>query len=172
MRTLEPSTVAKFAFALAQRFNAFYHRQPIMKEERADVRLWRAAAVVFTRVSLTAALRSDGLRCSGANVMTKRPIIGVAWPKADYVSSLEQAGADVRQLVPEADALPAVLDGCDGVLLTGGADVDPARNMATPTGTASSSSTRHATDYEIGARQGRARRATSRSLRSAVAPRS
>jgi putative glutamine amidotransferase len=58
--------------------------------------------------------------------MTRRPIIGVAWPKADYVASLEQAGADVRPLRPEADALPAALDACDGVLLTGGADVDPA----------------------------------------------
>ena len=56
VRTLEPSTVAKFAFTLAQRFNAFYHRQPIMKEERADVRLWRAAAVVFTARVLTSAL--------------------------------------------------------------------------------------------------------------------
>jgi putative glutamine amidotransferase len=57
--------------------------------------------------------------------MTRRPIIGVAWPKSDYVASLEQAGADVRQLQPDADALPAALDTCDGVLLTGGADVDP-----------------------------------------------
>ncbi len=25
-----------------------------------------------------------------------RPVIGVAWPKTDYVASLERAGADVR----------------------------------------------------------------------------
>src|SRR5262249_43253552 len=60
VRTLEPSTVAKFAFGLAQRFNAFYHRQPIMKEDRADVRLWRAAAVAATRRSLTTALAMMG----------------------------------------------------------------------------------------------------------------
>ena len=41
------------------------------------------------------------------------------------MASLEQAGAEVRELTPESDPLPAALDGCDGVLLTGGADVDP-----------------------------------------------
>lgn len=54
-----------------------------------------------------------------------KPVIGVAWPKADYVSSLERAGADVRILEPRRDPLPRALDECDGVLLTGGADVDP-----------------------------------------------
>jgi len=54
-----------------------------------------------------------------------RPVIAVAWPKADYLTSLERAGASVRELNPDTDALPAALDGCDGVLLTGGEDVDP-----------------------------------------------
>jgi arginyl-tRNA synthetase len=62
IRGLEPSTVAKFAFGLAQRFNAFYHRQPIMQEERADVRLWRAAAVAWTGRVLTSALDLMGCR--------------------------------------------------------------------------------------------------------------
>lgn len=57
--------------------------------------------------------------------MTRRPVIGVAWPREDYLSALERAGAEVRQLNPETDALPAALAGCDGVLLTGGEDVDP-----------------------------------------------
>jgi putative glutamine amidotransferase len=56
----------------------------------------------------------------------KRPLIGVAWPREDYLSALERAGADVRQLNPETDELPGAIDGCDGVLLTGGEDVDPA----------------------------------------------
>jgi arginyl-tRNA synthetase len=56
VRTLEPATFAKFAFGLSQRFNAFYHRQPILQEERADVRLWRAAVVSWTRRSLATAL--------------------------------------------------------------------------------------------------------------------
>jgi len=54
-----------------------------------------------------------------------RPVIGVAFPRPDYLTALQLAGADVRVLSPEQDALPAALDALDGVLLTGGADVDP-----------------------------------------------
>lgn len=53
------------------------------------------------------------------------PVIGVAWPKADYIASLERAGARVRVLDADKDPLPAALDECDGILLTGGVDVDP-----------------------------------------------
>jgi arginyl-tRNA synthetase len=60
IRALEISHVAKFAFGLAQAFNAFYHRQPIMREERTDVRLWRAAAVAYCRQQLTLALNLMG----------------------------------------------------------------------------------------------------------------
>jgi arginyl-tRNA synthetase len=56
VRSLELSTLGKFAFTLAQSFNAFYHRQPILKEERPDARLWRAAGVAYVRKQLTAAL--------------------------------------------------------------------------------------------------------------------
>jgi arginyl-tRNA synthetase len=56
VRTLELSVVAKYAFGLAQRFSGFYHQYPILKEERADVRLWRAAAVAYYRQQLTTAL--------------------------------------------------------------------------------------------------------------------
>jgi len=54
-----------------------------------------------------------------------RPTIAVAWPEPDYLSSLKRAGATPRELDPGRDRLPDVLDGCDGVLLTGGADIDP-----------------------------------------------
>jgi arginyl-tRNA synthetase len=60
IRSLEISHVAKFAFGLAQSFNAFYHRQPILKEEREDVRLWRAAAVFYCASQLTRALNLMG----------------------------------------------------------------------------------------------------------------
>jgi arginyl-tRNA synthetase len=60
VRTLELSVVAKYAFGLAQSFNGFYHRYPILNEERADVRIWRAAAVAFCRNQLTQALRLMG----------------------------------------------------------------------------------------------------------------
>jgi arginyl-tRNA synthetase len=56
VRSIELSVLAKFAFGLAQSFNAFYHSQSILREERADVRLWRAAAVVYVRRQLTRAL--------------------------------------------------------------------------------------------------------------------
>jgi arginyl-tRNA synthetase len=56
IRSLEFSVLAKYAFSLAQAFNAFYHRSPILKEERDDVRRWRAAAVIYLRNQLTRAL--------------------------------------------------------------------------------------------------------------------
>src|SRR5262245_43428485 len=55
----------------------------------------------------------------------KAPVIASAWLKPDYRASLERAGAEIRELGP-ADALPAALDDCDGLLLTGGVDVEPA----------------------------------------------
>jgi arginyl-tRNA synthetase len=56
VRSLEIAVVAKYAFGLAQAFNAFYHRQQILREERVDARLWRAAAVAYVRRQLTSAL--------------------------------------------------------------------------------------------------------------------
>ncbi len=56
VRSLEISLVAKYAFSLAQAFNAFYHRQQIMREDREDARLWRAAGVVYVTRQLTRAL--------------------------------------------------------------------------------------------------------------------
>jgi len=56
---------------------------------------------------------------------TAAPVIGVAFPKTDYVTALEHAGARVRVLDATKDVLPGALEGCDGVLLTGGVDVDP-----------------------------------------------
>jgi putative glutamine amidotransferase len=54
------------------------------------------------------------------------PTIAVAWPQPDYLTSLERAGATPRVLDPAVDRVPDILDECDGVLLTGGADVDSA----------------------------------------------
>ena len=56
VRTLELSVVAKYAFGLAQSFNAFYHRYPVIKEPDPEVRLWRAAAVSYFKTQLTRAL--------------------------------------------------------------------------------------------------------------------
>ena len=61
VRTLEFSVLAKYAFGLAQTFNAFYHRYQILNEERADVRRWRAAGVSYFRRQLTRTLDLMGI---------------------------------------------------------------------------------------------------------------
>ena len=61
IRSLEFSVVAKYAFTLAQAFNAFYHRAPILNEERDDVRRWRAATVIYVRNQLRTALDLMGV---------------------------------------------------------------------------------------------------------------
>jgi arginyl-tRNA synthetase len=61
IRTLEFSILAKYAFSVAQSFNAFYHRASIVNEEREDVRRWRAAAVIYVRDQLTRALDVMGI---------------------------------------------------------------------------------------------------------------
>jgi arginyl-tRNA synthetase len=62
VRTLELSVAAKYAFGLAQSFNAFYHRYPILNEPRQDVQIWRAAAVALCRTQLTRVLQLLGCR--------------------------------------------------------------------------------------------------------------
>jgi arginyl-tRNA synthetase len=62
VRSLEFSVLAKYAFSLAQAFNAFYHRAPILNEERDEVRRWRAAAVIYLRNQLTKALDLMGIQ--------------------------------------------------------------------------------------------------------------
>ncbi|HJN93023.1 MAG TPA: DALR anticodon-binding domain-containing protein, partial [Dehalococcoidia bacterium] len=60
VRTLELSSLAKHAFALAQSFNAIYHRYPILNAERTDIQYWRAATVVYFRAQLTRAVTLMG----------------------------------------------------------------------------------------------------------------
>ena len=61
IRSLEFSVLAKYAFTLAQAFNAFYHRAPILNEERDDVRRWRAGSVIYVRNQLRTALDLMGV---------------------------------------------------------------------------------------------------------------
>jgi arginyl-tRNA synthetase len=61
VRSLEFSGLAKYAFGLAQMFNAFYHRYPILGEERPELKRWRAAAVSYVRDELTRALVLMGI---------------------------------------------------------------------------------------------------------------
>jgi arginyl-tRNA synthetase len=60
-RSLELSVLAKYAFGLAQAFNGFYHRAPILNEERDDLKRWRAGAVLYVRDQLGAALDLMGI---------------------------------------------------------------------------------------------------------------
>jgi arginyl-tRNA synthetase len=61
VRSLEFSVLAKYAFALAQMFNAFYHRYPILGEEDVNRQRWRAAGVAYFRTQLTRALELMGI---------------------------------------------------------------------------------------------------------------
>lgn len=61
VRTLEFAVLGKWAFGLAQLFNAFYHRYSVLQEESVDARLWRAAGVVYVRHQLTRALDLMGI---------------------------------------------------------------------------------------------------------------
>jgi arginyl-tRNA synthetase len=61
VQALEFSVLAKYAFGLAQMFNAFYHRYPILAEERVDRKRWRAAAVHYVRLQLTRVLDLMGI---------------------------------------------------------------------------------------------------------------
>jgi len=61
VRSLEFSILAKYAFGLAQLFNAFYHRYPVLNEEQPDRKRWRAAGVAYVRMQLTRALDLMGI---------------------------------------------------------------------------------------------------------------
>ena len=61
VRSLEFSVLAKYAFGLAQLFNAFYHKHPILNEEQVSRKRWRAAGVSYVRSQLTIALDLMGI---------------------------------------------------------------------------------------------------------------
>ena len=60
IRAIELSVLAKYAFGLAQAFNTFYHRCPVVNEEDGPTRLWRAGTVLYCRLQLTRALALMG----------------------------------------------------------------------------------------------------------------
>jgi len=61
VRTLEFSSLAKYAFGLAQMFNGFYHKFQILNEEDTDRKVWRAAGVAYFRAQITRALGLMGI---------------------------------------------------------------------------------------------------------------
>ncbi len=141
VRTLELSVLAKYAFGLAQAFNAFYHRYPILNEERAGrTPVARGGGRLLSRAAHQGA-GADGRDGAGEDVdhgqhgpsddvkkacLHMKPTIGVTRCSRldDYLASVEQAGGRARVL--EVSESPRkVLDEIDGLLLTGGGDVDP-----------------------------------------------
>jgi arginyl-tRNA synthetase len=63
--TLEPATLAKYAFMLAQRFSLFYDRYRILTETDADKRLFYILIVDLVRETLTKALDLMGIEVPG-----------------------------------------------------------------------------------------------------------
>jgi arginyl-tRNA synthetase len=63
VRTLEFAVLAKYGFGLAKMFSAFYQnpRQSVVNEEREDIRMWRVAAVLYTRRQLARVLDLMGV---------------------------------------------------------------------------------------------------------------
>jgi arginyl-tRNA synthetase len=59
--TLEPASLAKYVFSLAQRFNLFYHRYRIVTEEDPDKRLFYILVVDLVRETLTKTLDMMGI---------------------------------------------------------------------------------------------------------------
>jgi arginyl-tRNA synthetase len=59
--TLEPATLARYAFTLAQRFSLFYHRYRIIGEEDPDRRVFYLLVVEHARQALTNSLELMGI---------------------------------------------------------------------------------------------------------------
>ena len=59
--SMEPATLAKFAFTLAQKFSLFYHKYRILTEKDGDRQLFYLLVVDFVRQSLTRALDLMGI---------------------------------------------------------------------------------------------------------------
>ena len=59
--TTEPAYLAKYAFQLAQAFNNFYHRTPVLAEADAGRRAFLLRLVAVTRQRLAAALDLLGI---------------------------------------------------------------------------------------------------------------
>ena len=96
IRALEFSVLAKYAFGLAQLFNAFYHRYPILNEEDPARRRWRAAGVAHFRSQTDASPRSDGHRSSDPDVTMAHIAITACQRLEDYKQAILHTGGEVH----------------------------------------------------------------------------
>ena len=148
VRALEPSLLAKYAFGLAQAFNAFYHRYPILNEEREDARLWRAAVAAYVRRQMTAALDLMGAAVPAEDVGRPGSVVPVSparhgdGPAAGLTIArrVEQRRLPDHPMAVAAPTTPGdVPERCARRRIgarrapTGGADVDPALYGERPT---------------------------------------
>ena len=138
VRSLEPAGLAKYAFALAQLFNALYHKYPVLNEERPEWRIWRAAAISYYKRQLTKALELMGAsvpaRMDSNDVRLRMPLIAIAPASRndDYIESARQAGAETWLLDREGMRRRTSVRNAAGIMLLGGADVEPARYGEAP----------------------------------------
>ena len=133
VRTLELSVVAKYAFGLAQAFNALLPPLPDPQRgarRRPDLacgggRLLPEPADPRARADGRAAMY-PAQRCRPCRSEQSHSTIGVTRCSKldDYVASVEQTGARAR-ILEVTESPRKVLGEVDGVLLTGGGDVDP-----------------------------------------------
>ncbi len=70
--TTEPAYLAKHAFQLAQLFNAFYHRHPILSEADEGRKKFLLATVAVVRRELTRVLAVMGISVPVGNVAASR----------------------------------------------------------------------------------------------------
>ncbi len=61
IRSLEFSHLAKFSFNLCQKFNAYYHRYPILAEKDRDTKFLRIRTILYVRDVLTKVLSLMGI---------------------------------------------------------------------------------------------------------------
>ena len=69
--TLEPASLAKYTFTLAQQFNLFYHRYRIVSETDPERRMFYLSVVELVRKVLATRARHDGDADPAADVSAK-----------------------------------------------------------------------------------------------------
>ena len=137
IRAEDVALVAKHAFAVAQAFHSYYQKPKysvLHAETRGPARLPHPRR---GRVRAPDGGPAGPPRHPRPGADVRRPVVGITLGdgdepgvhamREDYVRSVEQAGAVPVVLPPVSpEDVPALLDRLDGVLLSGGVDVDPA----------------------------------------------
>ena len=185
MRAEEVALLAKHAFAVAQAFHSYYQkpRYSVLHAESEDARAFRVLVVdAFVR-QMDAPHRAARHPRPGAHV--RRPARSAS-PSAtrtrtteifalrdDYVRAVETAGGLPLVLAPgpAGGRRRDLLDRLDGLVLTGGADVDPALYGEAPPRDGRRASSRERDAFELALCREALRAGPARSSLSAAATR-